>query len=205
MNKLVTSLYYETLKEIFNVLPLLTNLGLSAALLFLMVQINRLIGKEVFQRLYFQDEIHMPTTNHLLWNDTFFDNSIKEKIRLKINEKFGLVLMTQEEEDIDQSKSRKQIVTAVSQIRNSLRGNQLLLQHNIEYGFFRNLLGGSLIATIFSITIFVYGIAKHENPLMLAGIGLTVIYSLPIILSKPIIRRFGNYYSKILYEQFLSI
>jgi hypothetical protein len=193
------------LKEIFLILPLITGLGLSASLLFLMVQINRFVAKEVFQRFYFQEEIRMPTTNHLLWTDTFFDTSIKEKIRSKIQIKFGLTLMTHEEETLNEPKSRKQIVTAVSQIRNCLRNNTLLLQHNIEYGFFRNLLGGCLVSIIFSISILIYGLFENKSSMMHTGIFLTIIYAIPIILSKPIIRRFGNYYSKILYEQFLTI
>lgn len=205
INTIVTTLFYDSLKEIFSVLPFITHLGLSAALLFLMVQINRLVAKEVFQRFYFQDEIRMPSTNHLLWTDTFFDNTIKEKIRLKIQSKFGLVLMTDVEESADEPKSRKQIVTAVSQIRNSLHDNKLLLQHNIEYGFFRNLLGGCLIAIAFSIAIIIYGFVKDEHSLKLTGIALTILYFIPILFSKSIIKRFGNYYSKILYEQFLTI
>lgn len=205
VNVIVSILYYDNLKEIFKVLPIITNLGLSAALLFLMVQINRLVSKEVFQRFYFQDEINMPTTNHLLWSDNFVDNSVKEIIRSKIQAKFGINLMSEIEEIAEESKSRKQIITAVSQIRNSLRDNKLLLQHNIEYGFFRNLLGGCLIAVLFSLIILIYGVAKPEYSLMITGIILTIIYSIPILFSRPIIKRFGYYYSKTLYEQFLSI
>jgi hypothetical protein len=200
-----SNLYNNILKEIFVFLPILTNLGLSAALLFLMVQINRFVSKEVFQHFYFHDEIRMPTTNYLLWSDSFFDNLVKEKIRMKIKEKFEIVLMTDSEETDDELKSRKQIVTTVSQIRNSLRDNKLLLQHNIEYGFFRNLLGGCLIAILFSIVILIYGAVNHDSSLKLTGIILTVIYFIPILFSKSIIKRFGKYYAKILYEQFLSI
>lgn len=204
-NTVVTMLYYDTLKHILNVLPLITHLALSAALLFLMVQIIRMISKEVFQRFYFEDEIRMPTTNHLLWSDTFFDSSIKEKIRAKIQHKFGIVLMSETEESTEEAKSRKQIVIAVSQIRNCLQENKLLLQHNIEYGFFRNFLGGCLIAVFFSAIILIWGIVKHESNIKLTGIILMIIYFIPILFSKPIVNRFGNYYSKILYEQFLSI
>lgn len=205
VNVIVSILYSDNLKEIFKVLPIITNLGLSAALLFLMVQINRLISKEIFQRFYFQDEINMPTTNHLLWSDKFFDNSVKEIIRSKIQTKFGINLMSEIEEIAEELKSRKQITTAVSQIRNSLRDSKLLLQHNIEYGFFRNLLGGCIIAVLFSIIILIYGVAKPEYSLKITGIILTIIYCIPILFSRPIIKRFGYYYSKILYEQFLSI
>ena len=205
VNVFFAKLFQDKLKELFEVLPLLTSIGISTALLFLMVQLNRLIAKEVFQRFYFQDELKMPTTNHLLWKDTFFEQTIKEKIRAKINSKFEIQLQSLSEEQANELNSRKQIVTAVSQIRNSLRDNKLLLQHNIEYGFFRNLVGGSLIALVFSIIILVYGITINQQNLKFIGITLCLIYFFIILLSKPIIKRFGNYYSKTLYEQFLSL
>ena len=205
VNLILSKFYFDNLKDILSVLPLITHLGLSTALIFFMVQINRLISKEIFQRFYFQDELKMPTTNHLLWTDSFFESQIKEKIRSKIHSKFGIVLMTNLEESTNELKSRKQIVTSVSQIRNSLRDNKLLLQHNIEYGFFRNLIGGCLLAIFFSIAIVVFGYVKEIQSLKITGFTLLLIYIIPIIFSKPTIKRFGNYYSKILYEQFLSL
>jgi len=205
VNVIVSNLYYDKLTSILSILPILTNLGLSTALVFLMVQLNRFTAKEIFQRIYFQDELKMPTTNHLLWSDTFFEQAIKDKIHSKIFSKFEIQLQNANEEQSDELKSRKQIVTAVSQIRNTLRENKLLLQHNIEYGFFRNLIGGSVIALIFSIAIFIYAISANEHNLKIVGVILTFIYIIPLLLSKLMIKRFGNYYSKILYEQFLSI
>jgi hypothetical protein len=205
LNTIAATYYNDILKEVSIVLPLISGLGLSAALLFLMVQVNRFVAKEVFQRFYFQDEIQMPTTNHLLWKDTFFDSSVKEKIRLKIQQKFNIEVLTVGEEELDELKSRKLIVTAVSQIRNCLRDNKLLLQHNIEYGFFRNFLGACLIAVLVSIVILLYGLIKKETAQIHIGIGFTLIYLIPILFSNPIIKRFGNYYSKVLYEQFLTL
>jgi len=205
VNGIVASLYAEALQEIFSILPLISNIGLSAALIFLMVQLNRFVAKEVFQHFYFQDEINMPTTNYLLWSDDFFDDTVKKLIRDKIKSKFNLVLMDKIDEMENESKSRKQIVTAVSQIRNSLRNNKLLLQHNIEYGFIRNLFGGCLFAILFSIVIIIYGAYNQEISLKIVGIIMFVIYSTPLLFSKFILKNFGKYYSKTLYEQFLSI
>lgn len=136
VNVIISGFYYDKLTLIFSILPILTNLGLSTALIFLMVQLNRFIAKEIFEKFYFQDELKMPTTNHLLWSDNFFDQTIKEKIHTKILSKFEIQIQNVNEEKSDELKSRKQIVTAVSQIRNTLRENKLLIQHNIEYGFF---------------------------------------------------------------------
>jgi hypothetical protein len=205
VNTLISDLYSEALRKIFDVLPTITNLGLSAALLFLMIQVNRFVSKEIFQKIIFKDEIWMPTTNHLLWKDQFFDNSIKEKVRKKISQKYEISLLSEEEESINELNARRIIVSAVSQIRNTLRDNKLLLQHNIEYGFFRNLIGGCALAVFFSIPIFVYGFLQNYNSLKITGLICVFVYLIPILFSKLFIKRYGNYYSKILYEQFLSI
>ncbi|ELY2011335.1 hypothetical protein SL057_002405 [Flavobacterium psychrophilum] len=202
---ILSKLYENKLTEIANILPIVINLGLSTALVFLMVQINRIVSKEIFQKYNFVDELKMPTTNHLLWSNDYFEKNIKEKLHLKILNKFDLPLFSESEEQVNELKSRKQIALAVSQIRNILRENKLLLQHNIEYGFFRNLIGGSLIALIFSIIIVIYSFIINDSNLKSIGITLSIIYFIPILLNKPIINRFGNYYSKILYEQFLTI
>ena len=205
VNKVIELYLFEPLKSVFEVLPLITGLGLSAALLFLSIQTNRLIAKEVFQKFYFKEEIKMPTTNHLLWKDTFFDKSIKHVIRLKVQSKYSILLMDENEEIQHEDASRKQIATAVSQIRNSLRDNKLLFQHNIEYGFFRNLVGGALLAVLWSLLITLLGYLQHQPNLVMSGIILFVIYLIPILISKILINRFGSYYSKILYEQFLTL
>ena len=82
--------------------------------------------------------------------------------------------LAQAEEDND-DEERKQIINAVAQIRNNTRGNVLLLQHNIEFGFMRNLIGSSLLAFLisgFSIYYFheleinlviTSGVAKHAT------------------------------------------
>lgn len=205
INRIMAVEYYDALKNVFDVLPLLTHLGLSAALIFLCVQINRVIAKEIFQRVFFNDELNMPTTNHLLWKSIYYDLAVKKKIREKMTEKFGIILLSPEEEGQDEPKARNLIMTCVGQVRIALRGNSMLLQHNIEYGFWRNLIGGALLALIFSAAIFVYGITNGFTDLITIGILLFGIYLMPILISKMIIRKYGNYYSKILYEQFLSL
>jgi len=204
-NKFVATLYHSNLEKIFSALPTITDITLSAAIIFLLVQINRFVSKEIFQRLFFKDEINMPTTNLLLKSNTELEDSIKTKIEDKINDRFKINLLSKEDEAQDEKRARKLIATTVSQIRNSLRDNTLLLQHNIEYGFFRNLIGGSFVAFLASIVIMVLSHALGDIVTRNLGITLTILYFLPILFSKIIIDRYGKYYAKILYEQFLTI
>lgn len=205
INKIIAVKYATALKNIYDVLPLITHLGLSAAIIFLFVQINRLVAKEVFQRWHFRDELYMPTTNHLLMNSTYYPIAIKNKIRDKIAAKFQIDLLNASEEQQNHENARKLIATAVSQIRNALRGNVILLQHNIEYGFWRNLIGGSLIALFFSAIIIWYGYSNDFPDQVTVGFICFIVFLIPVILSKMIIHYYGKYYAKILYEQFLSL
>ncbi|NGM72762.1 hypothetical protein [Sphingobacterium sp. SGL-16] len=204
-NKFVAPLYHNQLESIYAALPTITNVIFSSAIIFLLVQINRFVSKEIFQRLYFKDEINMPTTNLLLKSNTELETTIKQKIEDKIKNKFDLTLLSAVEELADEPRARKLIATTVSQIRNTLRDNSLILQHNIEYGFFRNLIGGSFLAFIISIIILLLSQSNGDVATTNLGFILSSIYFLPIILSKVIIDNYGKYYAKILYEQFLTI
>ena len=204
-NKFVATIYHDKLENIYTALPTVTDIILSSAIVFLHVQINRFISKEIFQRHYFRDEINMPTTNLLLKSNSELEPSIKQKIENKIKSKFGIVLLTSIEESADEQRARKLIATSVSQIRNVLRENTLLLQHNIEYGFFRNIIGGSFLALLQSLIIVFFSLFNGDIITTNFGLILTIIYFIPILLSKVIINIYGKYYSKILYEQFLTI
>lgn len=204
-NRFVSSLYHEKLENIFSVLPTITDIILSSAIVFLLVQVNRFLSKEIFQRLYFKDEINMPTTNLLLKSNNELEASIKQKIEDKIKNKFGIILLSEIDESADVLRARKLIATAVSQIRNILRDNSLLLQHNIEYGFFRNLIGGSFLAFLISVIILIHSYCSCDLTTKNLGWILAIAYFLPILFSKLIIDRYGKYYAKILYEQFLTI
>lgn len=197
--------YESALTPILPILPTLSSMGISLALVFVLIQINRILSKEIFQRFYFKDEIYMPTTNYLMWGNTYYEDSIKSKLREKIHSMYDIELHSRIDEIDDEASSRKRIVVAVSQIRNNLRGNPLLFRHNIEYGFFRNLLGGCVIAIVLSIFIFCYACWYGNSVLFNMGIILAVIYAIPILLSKKILSVYGNNYAKILFEQFLSI
>ena len=100
--------------------------------------------------------------------------------------------------------ARKTIAIAVSQIRNSLRGNKIVERHNVEYGFWRNLIGGCVTAVVGCSVLIGFDVYNHDNSKLILAVILG-IYSIPICLNKVIILKYGNYYSRILYEQFLSI
>ena len=181
------------------------DITISAAMVYLFVQLNRFASKEIYQRLYFQDEKNMPTTRFLLNKDDTLSTDIKVKLYKHIEDDFQIKLLKAEEEANDENEARKRIVTAISQIRKVTRGNNLLFQHNVEYGFMRNLIGGATIAFIVSVfNIWYFHSYNHNEFGFKLNLVLTFLYLIPIVFSKLIIGRYGNYYAKILLEQYLT-
>jgi len=204
-NCLMNQYLKEQLSQIDTWLQGTIHVGLSAAIIYFLSQINRIVSKEVFQRMYFKDEQHMPSTDYMLHADGFFEPVIKDKIRDKISTRYSIDLLTIDAERSDTGRARRMIATACSQIRNDLRSNSLLLQHNIEYGFIRNLIGGCLLAFLASFVLLLYSGAAANSLITGAAVFLGLFYLTVMLSGKWLIHRTGSYYAKVLYEQFLSL
>lgn len=146
---------------------------ISAAIIFtyLFMQICRFVSKKFYQDTYFnKDELNMPTTDYLMWSNDRYSREYKRKIHDKIKKAFGIALLASEEEAKDELEARKRIVEAVGHVRNQVKRGYLLHQHNIEYGFMRNLIGGSTVAlalSFFTIPFF-YAYEKNITALVLS-------------------------------------
>ena len=194
----------RNLSVVWEYLPMLTDVSINAAFIFLLVMVNRYLSKVIFQRCYFEDELRMPTTEWLLPKSTICDKSTRTRLYELILKDLNIDLQKDLKSLPDEKEKRKHIVQVVGIIRNGLRGNAMLLHKNIEYGFFRNLIGGSLLAVLFSIGIIVVAICANDNGLLWTGIVMIVLYLLPIVLSKRIIRAHGENYASVFYKEYES-
>ena len=203
---LLTEKYSDRIIALGNYSILLSRLSFIPAVIFFMVQINRFVAKEIFQRFYFADELNMPTTIMLLLSDSELPLPIKENIRKQIEFKFGIKLKDAYSENQNPEAAKKLIAIAVSQMRNVLRGNKMLLNHNIEYGFVRNFIGGSFISFLFSLicAIICFNLSNELKYTILFAV-FTVFYLTPIGFSSLLVKKYGKYYAKVLFEQFLML
>jgi len=95
---------------------------------------------------------------------------------------------------------------AVALIRQRVKDGRLVLQHNIEYGFFRNLAGCSVIAVLVSILdvgIF-YWVAPNVVALRMS-IVMILLYLFPIIAAKHLMRAHGKRYARVLIQEYLAL
>lgn len=197
----------DYLKNVFDNLVKVRIIGgitISIGLLYLLIQVNRFFGKFIFEKSMFKNELEMPTTNFLLFKDSEFSKEYKAKIRKQIKADFEIELSNESEEYKDSENARKRIVEAVGLVRQKMRNGRLLLQHNIEYGFARNLIGGSIIGVVMSVFDIVYFHINNNEILVVVSIVLTIFFVFLLLVHRPIIKHLGNQYAKRLFQEYLQ-
>lgn len=177
------------------------NITISAVILYFLSQLNRTIGKDVFEKWYFSDESKMPTTTLLLYSNKYYSDGYKDKIRDKIKKDFDLNL-PKKNSTLSELEQRKRIVEAIGLVRRKVGSGTLLLQHNIEYGFMRNLIGGSVIS--FMVSLICLRVFYQDTDLLKWSIGFSIFYLTLIIFSKPLIKGKGVLYAKVLFQEYLE-
>ena len=134
--------------------------GIYAAIGYFARQLFRDASKCLFQfPIFKEDETEMPTTQLLLWTSSKrMSSSMIEQVALKINNDFGIKLLSKKEERQDLLEAKRTIVDAVGKNRECTRTNQNLLQYNIDFGFCRNYLGATVYALVILLIILIINI-----------------------------------------------
>ena len=172
----------------------------AVVLTYLLSQINRTVSK-----LLFEDKSKFPTTQMLLPSSNELSSNFRQKIEEKVIADFKISLPNEADEQADLGVAKTRIKEVVSLMINKVGSGTLLLQHNIEYGFVRNLIGGSVIAATVSIaSCILFGfIIKNHTALTLAAF-LTVGYFIPIIFSRIILKSYSEEYARILFREYVG-
>lgn len=184
----------------------LGDISTAAVLMFLLAMVGRTIAKDIFERRWFRsDETKMPTTEFMLYSSGEYSNDFKTRLRGKLNRDFGVHLPTAQQEAADEHGARKQIAETVGLMRKKVKDGHLLLQHNIEYGFVRNLIGGSVVAVLASVAnILIFQFVSPNPQALVTSIVMGGAYLLPLLLSKPLVHSYGKRYARVLFQEYLS-
>ena len=175
----------------------------TAALVFLMIQVNRLIGLEIFQRWLSKDELNFPTTRMLLPNNLEMSASHRSSINKKLLHDFQVGLLPNEMGDTEQV--RRHNADLVGRVRIFVGSPQKLLQHNIEYGFFRNLIGASVPVVIVGlVSAFLYSENLLSQWIYQVALAYAFIAGALICFSRRLMNRLGLHYARVLFQTYLE-
>lgn len=100
-----------------------------------------------------------PSTRFLRHRDSFFTEELKAPIRNALAKKFRSRLLSPDEEKGEPERADKAIVDAFRQVRQYLRQHDprgLWYNHDVEYGFSRNLLGCRVLWTTVALAAAVF-------------------------------------------------
>lgn len=183
----------------------LSTISLSLILLFFLSEFGRSIAKGIFEYLYFNDEMSMPTTLFMLYKDNTYSDEYKNLFRKSVKTDFGLVLAGRKQESNDELDAKRKIVECMAFVRRKLKENKFLLQHNVEYGAMRNAIGGSVIGLIVCIWNVYFFSSVFPNVLATnISYFLLCVDILLLICSRLIMKLYGRSYAKILFREYLG-
>ena len=174
------------------------DVSLASVLIYLLAQVNRFVSKVLFEA-----RSEFPTTRMLLPSNKELSEEFRRKLTAKAQTDFNLSLPSLADEIADTPNAKTRIKEIVGLIINRVGNGRLLLQHNIEYGFVRNLIGGAVTAVLTSIAgIILFGFVIHNKAAFIVSILLAICYSLPLLFSKPLLSNFGRAYASILFREY---
>ena len=179
--------------------------SLSIVFLYLFSQIIRITSK-YFENKYFVNAKVFPTTYLMTYSDKVFSDAYKDKFRALIQKQFDLVLFGRAQEENNIEEAIKRLNEAIKQVILKVGDGSLVKKHNIWYGFFRNLIGGSLYSVIFcSLNIFIGFYILNNNLLSYSSTVILILYLVVILFRKAILIQNGEAYAKQLIAEFISI
>jgi len=181
------------------------NISLTVIAVVLLMSIQRGIAKYCFENSIFNNGIDFPTTTMLLIRNDILSKEFKRKVRDKIENDLGICLLNSKEEEENLLEAKRTIKDAVSLIRKRVQKGILTYNHNIQYGFIRNLIAGGVWAL--PISMFNSWIFYRSSSVvgLLVSVALALFFLTMLLFHKKILISFANNYAEVLFSEYLSL
>ena len=172
--------------------------------IFVWVFLVRLAAKFI-ESIVFKDELSFPTTQLLMWSDTYYPKAIKRKIHRRIKEDFDVQLSNEDSEEVNPIEAATKIARVVGRIRDKVKDGRIVLQYNIHYGIIRNLTVGALFSLPVSFLLVYMGSSNNSmHSAIDVGIVLSLLYMTVLATSKFTWPFLGKLYAKTLIDEYMS-
>lgn len=176
----------------------------SAVFLYFYSQFIRITSK-YFERKYFTGKYGFPTTYFMLYSDQTYSTDYKDKFRDKVRKELKLDLLDVAKELEQPDDARKRLNECFNHIRLKVGSGKLVLKHNIWYGFTRNLIGGSIYASIFCVANIILGFGVFRQPtLVVASFVLLAVYVSILAFHRAILIQNAEAYGRQLISEYMT-
>lgn len=195
---------FEDLISFLFSMKFIGSVSISVVLLYLYSQIIRVLSK-YFQNVYFTNMDGFPTTYLMLYSHDMFSDDYKDKYRALVKKDFDIKLKNEIEEKEDRAESIRLLNEANKQIILKIKDGYLVLNHNIWYGFFRNLIGGSILSSLFCLANIIIALQIINNKtLLISSCVMLFIYSVFFLFKKQILIHVAEDYARQVIAEYRS-
>jgi hypothetical protein len=178
-------------------------LSITVVFLYFYALFVRFAAKQ-FERRYFTDARGFPTTYFMLYGNQSYSADYKKKFRDRVRALWKLSPLDAVGEQEQPSEARARLDECFAQIRLRVGAGKLVFQHNIWYGFARNLVGGSLFAALISAANIAFGCLLFHAPALVIASGILLLaYLLIFAVRRPILVQHGEAYARQLIAEFM--
>jgi len=160
-------------------------------------------GKHL-QEEYFCKASAFPTTEFLLWSNDTIELEIKKLLHTAIRRDFDIRLCSCEEEGKDISKARRLICSAVNQIRESVKDGRLLIDYNIRYGYYRNIIGSADWGMALAIVCNIVSLFIGNVYVFTAEASLIFYFLLLLYKREEILNEYSQEYARRLFSEYMA-
>ena len=196
--------FVHDLTKINLVLNLISSSVLTILCLYFFSDVVRNLGKALEVKI-FKNELYFPTTEFLLHANNSLSKEKRIQIHNKINKEYGCTLCSEKEEEMNEGAARVKIKEAVGLVRQKVGDGRLVLEFNIRYGFWRNLIGISLFSSVICIFCLFFFLVAGNNVAVSVFFILFVFYTLPFVFRKGLLKFFGYQYTEQLFLEYLDL
>lgn len=198
--------FFSHLTAESNWLLVVSNISFPLIMVLCLMQIQVVFSKTVIETNVFgQNGVRFPTTEMLLLTGGIISQEKKLLIRDNLSKSFGINFPMKDDETANQENSRMLARDAVAFIRKKVGKGIMTHQYNIRYGFFRNLIGGSIWAIPGSVgCTILYAINNNWADMAFFAM-ILLAYLLLLVLRKRILSSIAFSYADSLLIEYLSL
>lgn len=131
------------------------------------------------ERKYFGGRAGLPTTYLLSYSHEAkngLSKANKREVRQKIEERFGLRIPDEEEEEADPLEASMILADAMLHVRQYMGKGRFIFKQSVRYGFYRVFLAGSWLGCLLSVTTFIFAYTIDWHFIAVISLFGVVIY-----------------------------
>jgi len=179
-------------------------LTIAVVFLYFYAQLIRAISLVVEKRL-FTSKRGFPSAYFLLYSDDHYSTSYKDEFRRRASLVFNLSLPTQDDESDRPDDAQRQLCELSKHMILYVKKGELIFKHNIWYGFFRNLIGGSIFSILFCILNIFVGVFILESVILWStSTVMLIIFTTLFVFKDAILIQQAEAYGKQLISEFME-